>query len=273
MRHRVLLRSISVLLAAALTIALTGCETLEGGQSFNLLSTEQEVELGKQVSAEVEKQEKMLDDAAIQAYVGQIGQRLARVSSRQDIAYTFKVFDAPDTVNAFALPGGNMYIYTGLMKICQNEAELAAVMAHEMGHVAARHHGESMTRQYGYNLIASLLLGDNPKAAAQLAAGLIGQTITARYSREQEREADALGMEFMFRAGYSPDAMISFMQKLQAEESKGGGQWLPIFASHPPTTERLQLLGAMLQRYPAELRRQSPTYPERYQQQVLARLS
>ena len=250
-----------------------GCVTFEDGRGFNILSTEEEIALGREVAAEVEQQETVLDDAAVQAYVAQIGQRLARVSTRQDVPYVFKVIDAPDTVNAFALPGGNMYVYTGLMKLCQDEAELAAVMAHEIGHVAGHHHGESLTRTYGYGLITRILLGEAPDERAQVVAGLLGQAVTARYSREQEREADRLGMEFLFRAGYPPDAMISFMNKMRAEERKDGGRrWLPIFASHPPTTERLHLLHGLLAQYPPDLVAVSPRYADRYQQQALSRL-
>lgn len=253
-----------------LLLVLAGCATFEGGP-LNLLSTEQEVELGKQLAAEIEKQEKLLEDDEIQAYVGRTGGRLSRVSTRQDLENTFKVIDSPD-INAFALPGGNMYVYSGLMRLCGNEAELAAVVAHEMGHVAARHHGESMTRQYGYALIASVILGESPGTAAQLVAGLLGQAVTSRFSRENEREADALGIEFLFRAGYNPEAIITFMNKMLAEERKRGGAWLPIFASHPPTQERLDLLHALLMSYPQETVRQSPVYAERYQKEVLAKL-
>lgn len=261
--------SISVLF---LLLFAAGCETIGGG-SFNILSTQQEIALGKELAVEIEKKEKVLADSTIQNYVRGIGERLARVSSRQGVPYSFKVIDNPDTVNAFALPGGNMYFYTGLMKLCANEAELAAVMAHEMGHVAAEHHGRSMTRQYGYNLIAGVILGGEPAASAELVAGLIGTTVTMRFSREQEREADALGMEFLFRAGYNPGAMLTFMKKMQAEERKnGGGNWLPIFASHPPTQERLQLLKTLEQRYPQDLVANSPVYAERYRTTVLSRL-
>lgn len=241
--------------------------------SLNILSTQQEIELGRQVAAEVEKKEKLLADPDIQAYVRQIGQRLSRVSPRLDLNYTFKVIDAPDTVNAFALPGGFMYVYTGLMKLCENEAELASVMAHEMGHVAARHHGESLTRQYGIDIIRRILLGDEPNATVQLVADVLGTAHVMRFSRANEREADRLGMEMLFRAGYRPEAMVTFMHKLLAEERKHGGRtWLPIFASHPPTEERLRLLQTLCRRYPQPMRDSSPVYADRYRDRALARL-
>jgi predicted Zn-dependent protease len=246
-----------------------GCMTTGQMEPINILTTEEEVQIGSQVAAEVEKNETVLSNAAIQDYVRGIGERLARVSSRQDVTYTFKVIDAPDTVNAFALPGGYMYIYTGLLQICDNEAELAGVMAHEIGHVAAHHHGEMLTRQYGMQLIASWLLGEDPSALAQVAASLIGTGIESRYSRQQEYEADTLGMEFLFRAGYKPDAMLTFMDKMMAEDEKSGRtRPLPIFSSHPPTAERKRTLQHLVNQYPPDMRSGSPVYADRYKAKV-----
>jgi predicted Zn-dependent protease len=252
--------------------ALIGCETLGTGElgSFNMISTQEEIALGQKVSAQVEKDEKILPDADIQAYLQNIGARLARVSPRQDVQYAFKAIDNIETINAFALPGGNMYVYSGLMKMCSSEAELASVMAHEIAHVALQHHGKSMTRQYGYQLLAGIALGEQPAAAAQIAAGLVGEAVTSRFSREEETQADTLGMEILFRAGYSPNAMISFFDKMAAEQQKNGGSnWLPIFASHPPTTERLQNLQFCIAKYPADMAAKSTVNAERYQEKVL----
>jgi len=241
--------------------------------AIDIISTEQEVELGRQLALEIEKEEKVLSDADVQGYVQRIGERLARVTTRHDLQYTFRVIDAPKTVNAFAIPGGNMYVYTGLMKACGNEAELAAVMAHEMGHVAARHHGQTLTREYGLDLLMSIILGKNRNETGKLAGQLLGKTVAMRFSREQEREADALGMEFLFCAGYRPEAMLTFMNKMVAAEQKnGGGNWLPIFSSHPPTEKRLAILQSLVQKYPPNLRAANQLYAERYQQTVLSKL-
>jgi predicted Zn-dependent protease len=248
---------------------VVGCAAFQN-IPLNLLSTEQEIALGEQVSAEVEKGEKLLDNVQIQAYVSEIGQRLAAVSPRRDVQYTFKVIDAPDKVNAFALPGGFMYVYTGLMRTLENEAELAGVMAHEIGHVAGRHHGESMTRQFGYNFIMSIILGEDANALAQLGSELLGAAGAMYYSRDNEREADQLGMSFLFEAGYKPEAMLTLMGKLSAEDGeRGGGRSLAIFASHPPTEERAQRLRALVEQYPKEVRDGRPLYTERYRQKIL----
>lgn len=252
-----------------LCLALSGCATIRSLE-FNLLSTEQEIQLGEQLSVEVEKQETVLDNVEMQTYVREIGAELARFASRQDVEYTFKVIDAPDKVNAFALPGGYMYIYTGLMKICDNEAELAGVMAHEIGHVSGYHHGESMSRQYGYNLVMSIILGEDAGALAQLGTQIMGTAGVMFYSRENEREADSIGIDLLVRAGHNPGAMVGFMGKLLAEDQKrGGGRGLPIFASHPPTEERIERLEALAAQYPQDVRDSAPYRTERYQQKVL----
>jgi len=258
-----------VAVGLVLCLALTGCATIRSLE-LNLLSTEKEIQLGGQLSAEVEKQEIVLDNAEMQAYVREIGGSLARFATRQDVEYTFTVIDAPDKVNAFALPGGYMYVYTGLMKICDNEAELAAVMAHEIGHVSGYHHGESISRQYGYNLIMSIILGENAGALAQLGAQIMGTAGAMFYSRENEREADSVGIDLLVQAGYNPGAMVGFMGKLLDEDQKrGGGRGLPIFASHPPTEERIERLETLAAQYPQDIRDNAPFHTERYRQNVL----
>ena len=255
----------------------TGCATFEQGGGFlggiNLLSTSEEVQLGQRFATEVEKQETVHPDAALQAYVRDIGARLAGAAPRQDITYTFTVIDAPDTINAFALPGGYTYYYTGLMQLCESEAELAAVMAHEIAHVAARHHGEMMTRQLGMELISDIIVGEKQSRAAAIVTQLFSTGVAARYSRVQEREADQLGMDILYRAGYQPEAMITFMQKLLAyDQQRGGGRGLPIFATHPTPEERVQLLQSLMQQYSPEMRQQRQIGADRYQAQVLSKL-
>ena len=265
----VLSRMKTLSVGVVLCLVLTGCATI-GALEFNLISTEKEIQLGEQLSVEVEKQETVLDNVEMQAYVRQIGAKLVRFASRQDVEYTFKVIDAPDKVNAFALPGGYMYVYTGLMKICDNEAELAGVMAHEIGHVSGHHHGESISRQYGYNLVMSIILGENAGALAQLGTQIMGTAGAMFYSRENEREADSLGTDMLVRAGYNPGAMVGFMEKLLSEDQKrGGGRGLPIFSSHPPTEERIERLETLAAQYPQNIRDIAPYRTERYRQKVL----
>lgn len=261
------LRSFSFAFALAASALLTqGCETTTTGERFNMLSTEQEKQLGAELSAQVEQQEKVLANPALQAYVRGIGERLSRYAPRQDVAYQFTVIDNPESVNAFALPGGHLYVYTGLMKLCTNEAELASVMAHEIAHVAAKHHGETLTRQYGIELLLGVISGDNPRMGAQIVAGLVSMG----YNRGQEREADAIGMNILFQAGYQPEAMVTFMEKMYAsEQAQGGGRPPALLSTHPATTQRIANLSAQTAQYPLDIRQKSPVYAERYQQEVL----
>lgn len=256
-------------------LLMTGCLTIaNGGQPRNLLTSEDERKIGDKLSAEIEKKEKLLDDPKLQAYVSNVGRRLAATAERQDVDYQFKVIDAADTVNAFALPGGHMYIYTGLLKICANEAELASVMAHEIAHVSCYHHGEAITRICEIQAFSNLLLGGSESQLAQLAGGLAGKTYMNYFSKGNEYEADAYGMAYLFRAGYQPDAMISFMQKLGGENQQRGilaAYVVQLFSTHPPTQERVMHLIALEQRIPADRRANGQTYADRYKQEVLSR--
>lgn len=265
----------SISIAVAIAFAVSGCATVEGGGGprINLLSTQDEIALGTQLSAEVEKQERVLDNPAIQAYVQGIGARVSRNAPRQDVPYVFTVIDNPTTVNAFALPGGHMYVYTGLMKLCENEAELASVMAHEIAHVAGHHHGEAMTRQYGMELVMSVLLGENPRMGAQIVGQLIGTAGAMRYSRQHEYEADSMGVDLLFRSGYKPEAMVSFMEKMLANEGGGrSGMLNQVLASHPETANRIENLRTLTMQYPLDDRLAAPVYAERYQSEVLSKL-
>ena len=253
---------------AAFLVMACGCETLPA-PPINILSTQQEVQLGRELADEIEEQKPIHGDAELQEYVRGIGRRLARVAPRRDVEYRFTVIDEPDTVNAFALPGGHMYLYTGLMRLAENEAELAGVMAHEIGHVAARHHGERLTRMYGYNLLVRVLLGDDPGAAANIASNLVEMN----FSRENEREADTIAVELLWRAGYDPGAMLTFMEKMREQEQRrGAAPSLPFLSSHPPTQERIALIRQHLARYPADERAQRSAYTAEYREQVLNRL-
>lgn len=264
-------------------VSLPSCTTLEGEggllggggglASLNMVSTEQEKQMGTEIAAQVEQQERVLADPGMQAYINQIGQRLAAVVERKDVNYQFKVIDNPETVNAFALPGGYMYIYTGLLKLVDNEAELASVMGHELAHVSSKHHGEALTRQYGMQIVSTLVLGDNPAPAAQIARDFAAGGGMNYFSRENEREADRKGMDYLVRAGYQPDAMVAFMQKmLAADQAAGQAKQFAFFSTHPATQARIATLSQQAQQYPADLRQQNQLNAEAYQEQVLKKL-
>ena len=227
----------ALLLVPALLFA--GCATtgINKGQ-FNLVSSDEEVQMGKDLSVEVEKEYMVYDDPEVASYVQSVGNRVARISDRPDIAYHFAVIDKND-INAFALPGGYIYIYTGLMKILDDEAQLAAVLAHEIGHVTARHATERLTAIYGYNVVATMILGDNPNFWANLAANLFSTTGMLAYSRNNEYEADRLGVAYANTAGYDPKGMSELLAKFHDAERGAPSKLEEWLSTHPPTSERI----------------------------------
>ncbi|MBM3261933.1 MAG: M48 family metalloprotease [candidate division Zixibacteria bacterium] len=216
----------------------SGC----GGTIENLLiPTGQEVEMGEQFSKEIEKEIKLYKDPEVVKYIQELGQSLVKVSKRTDIAYEIKVVDT-DEVNAFALPGGFLYVNRGLISTAENESELAGVMGHEIGHVVGRHGVRQMTRQIGLELITSLVIGDNPGMARQLAgqfAGIGGAIGMLKYSRNAEREADALAIQEIYDAGIDPMGMATFFEKLKALHDENPTGFAALFTTHPAPAERI----------------------------------
>jgi predicted Zn-dependent protease len=229
------------LMAAAAFVAIIwlGCATtgINKGQ-INVISTDEEVTMGREMSVEVAKQYTLYDNAAVAAYVQEVGSRIARHSDRTDIEYHFAVI-AKDEVNAFALPGGYIFVYTELMKDADDEAELAAVLAHEVGHVAARHATERMTAMYGYQFVTGLILGENPNAVAKLVSDMAATGGFLKYSRTDEFEADELGAKYLHAAGYDPKGMVDLLTKLKGLESGEPSKFETWFMTHPATGDRL----------------------------------
>jgi len=208
-------------------------------RGFNIISLQEEKQLGARFVAEVEKQRKVVTDPQVQGYLDRLGNRLLTGVRAREFDFTFKAV-RDDSVNAFAVPGGHVYVHTGLIKAAENETELAAVMAHEINHVVARHGTQQLTQQYGYGLVIQLLLGQNPNLLAQLASTLFGQGAFMAYSRSMELQADYLGAETMYRAGYDPRGMISFFRKIDTINQRNPGALEKFFSSHPMTGERLR---------------------------------
>jgi predicted Zn-dependent protease len=218
---------------------LFGCATtgINKGQ-LNIVTTEEEVRMGQELAVEVEKEFTIYRDPAVTAYVQSVGDRVARVSDRTDIEYRFAVIEK-DELNAFAMPGGYIYIYTGLMKDLDDEAQLAAVLAHEVGHVTARHATERLTAIYGYQILAGLVLGENPNFWAGLVADVFSTTGMLAYSRQNEYEADRLGTAYAGAAGYDPRGMTDLLGKLAGMQEREPSKLEELLATHPPTSERL----------------------------------
>jgi predicted Zn-dependent protease len=181
----------------------------------------------------------MLADPEVQRYVDTMGRRLLTGVQAVEFDYTFKVVKDND-VNAFAVPGGHIYVNSGLIKSARNESELAGVMAHEINHVVARHGTRQLTQQYGLALVTQLVLGQDPNMLAQLAASLFGQAGTMSYSRSMESQADYLGVQTMYRAGYNPEGMATFLTQLNAMSRNNPGNLAQFFSTHPMTADRIQ---------------------------------
>jgi predicted Zn-dependent protease len=203
-------------------------------------STEKEIRLGKEYAQQIEQSMKLIKDPVVNEYVNRIGQNLVRNSDAK-VPFTIKVVDS-DEINAMALPGGFFYVNSGLILAADDEAELAGVMAHEIAHVCARHATRQMTRGQLANLmtIPLIFVGGGIGYAAREAAS-IGLPLTfLSFSRGFEAEADYLGVQYMYKAGYDPNEFVNFFEKIQAQEKKKPGSLAKAFATHPQTPDRIQ---------------------------------
>lgn len=211
------------------------------GKGVNFYSLEREIALGKQLAQEVERSAKLVDDPVVIEYVNRVGQNLVRNSDAR-VPFTIKVIDS-DEVNAFALPGGFFYVNSGLILRAQEESELAGVMAHEISHVTARHGTKQDTKGQILQMasIPLILLGPGGWAGYGLYQGLnFALPITfLKFSRDAEREADFLGLQYMYKTGYDPNSYVTFFERIQADERRRPGTIPKVFSSHPPTPERI----------------------------------
>jgi hypothetical protein len=208
-------------------------------RGLNMYSIEQEQIMGKRMADEIESRCRMVKDPIITGYIERLGQRLVRNSDAK-IMFTIKVIDS-DEVNAFALPGGYFYVNTGLILAAQNEAELAGVMAHEIAHVAARHATRNMTKIQLWNIasIPMVFFGGPVGMALRQASSIAFPISVTKFSRDAEREADLLGIEYEYAAGYDPGSFVNFFERLKARESKRNFM-ARAFASHPMNRDRIQ---------------------------------
>jgi predicted Zn-dependent protease len=214
-------------------------------------STEKEVRMGREAAAEVDRQAKFVDDPIITEYVNRVGQNIV-LHSDAKVPFTIKVIDS-DEVNAFALPGGFFYVNKGLILAADNEAELAGVMAHEIAHVAARHAVENQTKASLLEYAAlggSIFLGGIPGMIYQNTAGIGLLGIFMKFSRSAEEEADKLGVQYMYAAGYDPGAMATMFEKLEAKNKKKPGFIARAFSTHPAPPDRRASSLALAARFP-----------------------
>jgi len=219
------------------------------GNGLNFYSLEREIAVGQDLAKQVEQSSKLVTDHEITDYVNRIGQNLVRNSDSR-VPFTIKVIDSGE-VNAFALPGGFFYVDSGLILAAESEAELAAVMAHEIAHVAARHATKNMTKQQIWNMASIPLMfvgGPAGYAIAEIASIAVPMSFL-KFSRDSEREADMLGLQYDYAAGYDPQAFIQFFERLKAEEKNKHSKIAKLFSTHPMTADRITAAQAEIKTY------------------------
>lgn len=257
MRKTALLPAILLVLATLSGCASTGGQ--EGG--FNLISLDEEWAMRDDLMRQVAREMRVVDDASAVAYLNQVGRRLAGETPLGNRPWDFGIIQ-DDAVNAFNLPGGLVYVNVGLIRQAETLDQLTGVLAHEIGHGAARHGTQQMTRAYGLNVLAAIALGQDPGASEQVLAQVVGAGVLSNYSRDAENEADQLGVGYAYRAGYDPRGMVLIFRDLLELRSRRPTRVEQFFSSHPLTEDRIQRIEAAVEQLPARrsLAHDTPDY-------------
>jgi predicted Zn-dependent protease len=211
-------------------------------RSINFISLDREIALGRELARQVEQESRLVGDPVINDYVNRVAQNIVRNSDAK-LPFTIKVIDS-DEINAFALPGGFFYVNTGLILAADDEAELAGVMAHEIAHVAARHGTEQASKGqlWQYASIPLIFVSGGIGYGIQQAATVLVPLSFLKFSRAMEEEADYLGVQYLYKTGYDPNAMVRFFEKLQAKEKAKPGSMASLFSTHPATGNRIRIV-------------------------------
>ncbi len=225
-------------LAFAAVTLIAGCATTGPGgkKSLILIGDSEERSLGAKMAAQLQAENSFVTDPVIIDYVNRLGQRIARLSDRPGIPYQFKVI-ASKEVNAFALPGGYVYVYTGLLRQLDTQCQLAGVLGHETSHIVARHGVKQLQEGLGLEVLSGIVFG----RSSQTTQAVVGQGLALLqrgYGRQAEREADSYGVLYAARAGYSPEGMVQVLEKLDKLSGGNGGFWENLASDHPPAAQR-----------------------------------
>ena len=213
--------------------------------ALNLISVNDEVAIGRRAQQQVRQQVPELRDTTVNRYIDNLGRRIAATADGPRYPYSFDVANYRDA-NAFALPGGPVWVHRGLIDTAGSESQLAGVLAHEVAHIANRHAAEQISKgtvaNVGLGLLAALLGDGTGAQIAQLGAGFAAQATMMKFSRDDEREADVKALQYMKRAGYDPRGMVEFLQILRAQQGRDPGSVQTFFSSHPAPADRVRRL-------------------------------
>lgn len=225
-----------------LTIFISACATQYNvytkKEEIVFMSDEEEVSIGKSLSKEVEKRFKLIEDFSLQTKINEIGQKIADASERKSILYYFKVLDK-DEKNAFALPGGYVYVFNGLLEEIKNDNELAYVLAHEISHISARHSVDLLKKNLGFNILMVLAKTTSPDMETVKRTNIALDLLMLSYSREDELMADRLAVRFMQKAGFNPEGALSFLEKFKEIKQREPIRQL-YGRTHPYINERIR---------------------------------
>lgn len=242
------MKSARLIIIFAILVTL-GCGSTSTTPHFNMISVEDEWQLGAQMSHDLASQLQFANDPEALTYLRNMGERMVSQSSLATEPWDFQIVKN-DEVNAFTIPGGHVYVNTGLIKAAHSASELAGALAHEVSHGVLRHGTQEMSRQFGINILANAALGKNPSTYQQVLAQVISGGATAKFSREQEKEADDLGVKLMHGAGYDPAGMANMFRTLLAEQKARPSAVQRFFATHPLTEDRIKDVEAQASKLP-----------------------
>ena len=237
-QHRLPL--VSLVAIALLAGAIAGCASsgVNKGQ-FNLISLDEEWQLGNQLAADLSRRLRFVDDPTAAGYVEAVGGRIVAQTEMSNLPWRFHLV-ADSEINAFAIPGGHVYFNSGLIEKAPNVAAFTGALAHEISHGVARHSTEQLSKAYGLEAIGGAVLGRNPAVYEQILASILAQGAMARFSRSAESEADRLGAAYMYKAGYDPRGLVQLFETLLAERARRPGTVERFFTTHPLTEDRIR---------------------------------
>ena len=232
-----------------LNLSTVGNSLLETTSNVNIFTDAEEIQIGRAFVAEHEREVKLYTDPVVTNYINDLGQYLVRYSKRNNIPYTFKVVDTKG-VNAYAVPGGFIYVHLDLIRAAKTESELAAVLGHEIGHIVGRHSMKRLTQVYGIEVLQQIILGDDAGEVRKLITGILAAGLLFRYSRDHERESDVYGVQNVYDAGIHPEGAATFFETIRAMRGRDPSALEKFLSTHPVPSERVRNVRKQIARLP-----------------------